>query len=138
AVEVNLGGWDTHDDNFTRIRSIGGQLDVAFARLVHDLKRSKLWESTVVVCHGEFGRTPRINERNGRGHYPRAWNMVVSGGPIVRGRVIGKTDERGEAPVEEPVQVPDFFFSMSHAFGFDPLRKFEVNERPIWYADKTG
>src|SRR5262249_31775490 len=59
-VEVSLDGWDTHNNNFERVRTLCGTLDAAFAALLTDLKASGLLESTLVVCMGEFGRTPKI------------------------------------------------------------------------------
>ena len=60
-VEVQLNGWDTHRDNFTRTTKLTTTLDMGFAALVADLKQRKLLDKTLVVCMGEFGRTPRIN-----------------------------------------------------------------------------
>jgi len=138
CVEVRLGGWDTHQDNFERIRPLAAQLDAGMAQLIADLRKRNLFDNTAIACYGEFGRTPRINGNNGRDHYPRAWSMVLAGGPFRRGAQVGRTDETGSKVIERPVTVPDFFRSMAHACGFDPLRKFEVNDRPIWYVDKAG
>jgi len=138
CVEISLGGWDTHNDNFNRLRDLGKVLDQGLAALIKDLKDRDMLDETVVACYGEFGRTPRINANTGRDHYPRAWSMMLSGGPFPRGKVVGATDETGSAPAHTPISVPDFFHSMAHAFGYDAMRKFEVNERPIWYSDKEG
>lgn len=138
CVEVRLGGWDTHQDNFERIRPLAQQLDIGMSQLITELRARKLFDSTAIACYGEFGRTPRINGNNGRDHYPRAWSMVLAGGPFARGRRVGMTDETASRVVERPVTVPDFFRSLAHAAGFDPMRKFEVNDRPIWYVDKAG
>jgi hypothetical protein len=139
CVEVRLNGWDTHDNHADRISALCGQLDPAMSGLIDDLKKRKMFGDTGVACYGEFGRTPKLdNGRNGRGHYPRAWSMVLAGGPFARGRVVGETDGKGERVVSGAVTVPDFFRSMAHAAGVDPLRQFHVNERPIWYVDKAG
>ncbi|NUQ35762.1 MAG: DUF1501 domain-containing protein [Planctomycetaceae bacterium] len=138
SVEVTLNGWDTHNDGFTTMRNLGAGLDVAFAQLIKDLKRLKLFDSTVIACHGEFGRSPNITSDGGRGHFPRAWSTVLAGGPFVRGKKIGSTDKQGDKVVERPVEVPDFFRSMAHAFGFDAFKEFEINDRPTWYVDKKG
>ncbi|MCH8138573.1 MAG: DUF1501 domain-containing protein, partial [Proteobacteria bacterium] len=69
-VEVGLGGWDTHQDNFNQTRSLLNVLDPAFATLIRDLGQRGLLKETLVVWLGEFGRTPRINANNGRDHWP--------------------------------------------------------------------
>src|SRR5262249_59320238 len=75
-VEVEMNGWDTHQDNFTRTKSLSETVDPAFAALVTDLKVRGLLEKTLVIWMGEFGRTPRINPRTGRDHFPRAFNVA--------------------------------------------------------------
>lgn len=119
-VEVRMGGWDTHQDNFNRVADQAGQVDPAFAALVSDLSSRELLDSTLVVWMGEFGRTPRINARTGRDHFPRAFNVVLAGGGIRGGRVIGRTSDDGMEVVERPVTVADLFCSFCHALGIDP------------------
>ena len=97
-VEVTLGGWDTHQDNFDRVKNLSGQVDPPIAALITDLKDRGLLDSTLVVWMGEFGRTPNINARGakpGRDHYPQAWSLMMLGGGIKGGPVIGKTDKEG-------------------------------------------
>src|SRR4029077_8859474 len=75
-VEITLGGWDTHQNNFERVKQLSQQVDPALSALVNDLKSRGLLDSTLVIWMGEFGRTPKINARGdkpGRDHYPRAW-----------------------------------------------------------------
>src|SRR5207302_1947069 len=82
---VGLGGWDTHQDNWTRVKNLSGQVDVAMSSLVLDLKERGLLDSTLVIWMGEFGRTPHINQRGakpGRDHYPRAWSLAMFGGGL--------------------------------------------------------
>src|SRR5688572_8967468 len=82
-VEVSLGGWDTHQDNFTRVKNLSGQVDAAASALITDLKDRGLLDSTLVIWMGEFGRTPNINARGakpGRDHFPRAWTLAMFGG----------------------------------------------------------
>src|SRR4029453_5586554 len=82
-VEVTLGGWDTHQNNFERVRTLSNQVDPAMSQLGTDLRQRGLLDSTLVIWMGEFGRTPRINARGaqpGRDHYPRAWSSVMAGG----------------------------------------------------------
>ncbi len=93
-VEVTLGGWDTHDNNFNAVRNLCGSLDPAWSGLMNDLRDRNLLDSTLVIWMGEFGRTPGINPRSGRDHYPPAWSVVLGGGGIRGGQVVGRTSAR--------------------------------------------
>jgi len=131
-VEVMSNGWDTHDDNFGRSKRLAGEVDQPFAQLVVDLKQRGLLDSTLVVWMGEFGRTPRINPRGGRDHYPVAFNMALAGGGVRGGQVIGKTDAAGATVADRPVTVPDLFQTLCHVMGIDSGRKnMASNGRPI-------
>jgi hypothetical protein len=138
-VEVVLGGWDTHQDNFSRVKSLSAQVDPALSALVTDLKERGLLDSTLVVWMGEFGRTPRINTRGpkpGRDHYPRAWTSVLVGGGIKGGQVVGKTDKEGAAVVERPIPVVDFLATVCQVLGVDYTKKNDAGDRPIRIVDK--
>ena len=76
-------------------------------------------DKTLVVWMGEFGRTPQINPRAGRDHYPRAFNVVLAGGGVRGGQVIGETDEAGTEVIDRPVTVTDLFRSIYHTLGID-------------------
>jgi uncharacterized protein (DUF1501 family) len=118
-VEVTLGNWDTHQDNFNRSKTLCEQLDQPLTALVADLKQRGLLDSTLILCVGEFGRTPRINPNSGRDHYPRAFSGLVAGCGIRGGQVIGRTSAGGEEVVERPVTVADLLRSVCHALGID-------------------
>lgn len=118
-VEVNQEGWDTHDDNFTRTASSNGVIDQPMSQLVRDLKQRGMLDRTLVIWMGEFGRTPRINPRAGRDHYPRAFNVVLAGGGMRGGQVIGETDEGGVDVKNRPVTVSDLFRTIYKALGID-------------------
>jgi hypothetical protein len=122
-VEVALGGWDTHADNFNAVRRLCGTLDPAWATLLADLRERRLLDSTLVVWMGEFGRTPVINPRLGRDHYPAAWSVVLGGGGIRGGRVVGRTSAGGDAVEERPVAVADLLGTICLALGLDPARQ---------------
>jgi uncharacterized protein (DUF1501 family) len=122
-VEVTSNGWDTHDDNFARSKRLAGEVDQPFAQLLRDLKARGMLGKTLVVWMGEFGRTPRINPRGGRDHYPRAFNAVLAGGGIRGGRVIGETDAGGNAVEERPVTVPDLFQTICTSLAIDPAKE---------------
>jgi uncharacterized protein (DUF1501 family) len=135
-VEVTLGGWDTHQDNFEQVKALCDVLDPAWAALLDDLAQRGLLDSTLVVWMGEFGRTPGINPRNGRDHYPAAWSVVLGGGGIRGGQVVGKTSKDGLAVEERPVKVPDLMATICLALGLDPRKQNMSNvARPIRLAD---
>lgn len=118
-VEVNLGNWDTHQDNAERTKTLCGQLDTPYAALIEDLSQRGLLDKTLVIWMGEFGRTPRINPRGGRDHYPRAFNVVLSGGGIRGGQVIGRTDDGGTSVEDRPVTVNDLFRTICRSLSID-------------------
>jgi hypothetical protein len=118
-VEVSLGNWDTHQDNFNRSRNLCGQLDQPFAALLADLKSRGMLDNTLVIWTGEFGRTPRINPNSGRDHFPRAFTSTLAGGGVKGGQTIGRTDADGEAVADRPVSVNDLLRTVCHSLGID-------------------
>jgi hypothetical protein len=135
-VEVALGQWDTHQDNFNRTRTLNGQIDQPIAALLADLKSRGLLDSTLVIWTGEFGRTPRINPNRGRDHFPRAFTSVLAGGGVKGGQVIGATDDGGEAVKDRPVSVNDLLRTACHAVGIDPDKQnMSSIGRPIKIVD---
>ncbi|MGD9723211.1 MAG: DUF1501 domain-containing protein [Pirellulales bacterium] len=136
CVEVVLNGWDTHFDNFPRVKEMAGQVDQPFAYLLSDLHQRGMLDKTLVVWMGEFGRTPRINPRAGRDHYPRAFNVVVAGGGIQGGRVIGRTDAGGAEVEDRPVAVTDLLQTFCKSLQIDPkIENIAPNGRPIKIVD---
>jgi uncharacterized protein (DUF1501 family) len=137
-VEAELNGWDTHNDNFDRVKALAETADPAFAALVNDLKDRGMLDKTLVIWMGEFGRTPKINGRTGRDHFPRAFNVALAGGGVKGGQVIGSTSDNGMEAKSRPVTVPDLFCSVYHALKIDP-RKENISGlgRPIKLMD-TG
>jgi hypothetical protein len=119
CVEVAVGNWDTHQDNFSRSSELCQQMDQPYAFLLQDLKQRGLLESTLVVWMGEFGRTPRINSRGGRDHYPRAYNVALAGAGVHGGQVIGTTDASGSTVTDQPVDVPDLLRTIFQALRVD-------------------
>ncbi len=118
-VEVTLGNWDTHLDNFKRVGDLCGQLDQPYAALIADLKSRGLLDSTLVIWTGEFGRTPRVNPNSGRDHFPRAFTSIMAGGGVKGGQVIGSTDAGGDAVQDRPVSVNDFLRTACHSLNID-------------------
>lgn len=123
-VEVNLGGWDTHADNFRQTAALCGMLDPAMSALLHDLERRGLLDETVVVWMGEFGRTPEINAGRGRDHWPGGFSVVLGGGGVQGGRVIGELDEDGREIRKDPIRVQDLFATLCVLLGIDPDKRF--------------
>jgi hypothetical protein len=91
CVEITLSGWDSHVNNHEIQAGLVSVLDPAFATLIRDLKRRDLLEHTVVLCGGEFGRTPSVNPAAGRDHWPHGFSVAMAGGGIQGGRVVGET-----------------------------------------------
>ena len=136
-VEVTLGGWDTHQDNFTRVPELCGSLAPGMAALIADLEQRGLLESTLVLCMGEFGRSPRINPNDGRDHFPNCFSAVLAGGGVRGGQVIGKTSDDGMSVVDRPVVVPDLIATICAAMGIDHTEWFQTPVgRPIQIANK--
>jgi hypothetical protein len=139
-VEVTLGGWDTHQNNFDRVKQLSQQVDPAMSALINDLKSRGLLDSTLVIWMGEFGRTPRINTRGarpGRDHYPRAWSTVLVGGGLKGGQVIGATDKEGATVTERPISALDFMATVCSILGINYNKQNNTpNGRPIRVVDK--
>jgi hypothetical protein len=114
-VEVESNGWDTHQDNFNRTKTLAETVDPGFAALVSDLKERGRLDRTLVIWMGEFGRTPKINPNTGRDHFPRAFNVALAGGGIKGGRVIGSTSADGMEVKDRPVHVNDLFCTFCQA-----------------------
>ncbi len=134
-VEVQLDGWDTHDDNFNRVSSLCEEIDRPMSVLIEDLKERGLLDQTLVLWMGEFGRTPRINARSGRDHYPRAYSVAMAGSGVKGGQVIGRTDDLGEEIKDRPIQVADLFRTVFQALGIDPNSENHAAGRPIKLAN---
>lgn len=125
CVEVNLGGWDMHNNIFPSLHNNnrGGnadRLDKGFGTLIKDLNDRGLLDSTVVLWMGEFGRTPRINQNGGRDHWARCWSVVLAGGGIKGGQVYGSTDSDGTSVKDDPCTIGDVFATVYQALGINP------------------
>ncbi len=135
-VEVRVNGWDTHDDNHARVASLASRVDPATAALVADLKERGMLDSTLVVWMGEFGRTPKINAREGRDHFPKAWNILMAGAGVKGGQVIGSTTDDGNEIKDNPISVPDLFTSICKAVNIDPrIETMSPQGRPLKIVD---
>jgi hypothetical protein len=113
--------WDGHNDCITNHRTHAGETDQPIAALIADLKRTGLWDDTLLVWGGEFGRTPTSEgvDKPGRDHNWHGFTMWLAGGGVRGGQAIGATDEIGFAAVEEPYHVRDLHATILHLMGLD-------------------
>jgi hypothetical protein len=132
-VTVNLGGWDTHSDNFNALKNrLLPTLDAGLSGLFLALQGKGLLASTTVFVTGEFGRTPQINPRGGRDHWPRAMCCLLAGGGIQGGRVVGESDSRGEGPKDDPISPDDVAATFYQSLGIDPRKEYRTpTGRPV-------
>lgn len=139
-VTVTDRGWDTHEELDLRLRqgytggSVGKipKLDVAYSALIEDLHQRGLLESTLVMVMGEFGRTPKLNPRGGRDHWPRAFSVALAGGGVRGGQVIGSSDAHGERPTDRPVTPSDLARTVYHLLGISGEHELHTGDgRPV-------
>jgi uncharacterized protein (DUF1501 family) len=134
-VEVTLGGWDTHKDADKRVKVLSEQLDPAMAALLAGLKQRGLLATTLVLCLGEFGRSPKDGSR----HYARAWTAVLGGGGLRTGQVIGGTGRSGADVEKQPLSCPDFMAAVCRAIGIDYTKDYTTRSgRPMHKVDKKA
>jgi hypothetical protein len=126
-VTINYKGWDTHKQHFQAMRTKLPELDKGVASLLQDLSDTKLLDSTIVWCCGEFGRTPKVQWEEpwggGRGHWGKVFSALVAGGGFKGGRVVGASDAKGETVKDRPVYPGDVIASMYELLGIDPDAK---------------
>ncbi len=137
AVEVTHLNYDSHENNFSHHQSLAAELDPALSSLIRDLAERKLLESTVILCLGEFGRTPRINPKDGRDHWPSGFSCLVGGGGLASGVVLGSTDPTGSRKEpDDPIQIPDLYATMLQTLGIDfEHQVITPISRPIRYSE---
>ncbi len=141
-VTVNHRGWDTHTELVTRLRDgftgartpvgLVPSLDRALSALLDDLGASGLLDETLIVVMGEFGRTPKMNVRGGRDHWPRVFSVAMGGAGIPGGTVIGSSDATGEVPKERPVTPADVTATLLSLLGVDRHAELQTEDgRPV-------
>jgi uncharacterized protein (DUF1501 family) len=138
-VEVQMGGWDTHYDNFTSVQARCKDFDQAYAALITDLHQRGKLQDTLVVVATEFGRTPEIKSehKNGRDHHPTAYSCLLAGGGIKGGMKYGETDSSGDKVKNKPVTPQDFNATIAQALGLPyDLVIMSPSKRPFKIADK--
>ena len=138
-VEVTLDGWDTHANNFEQVKTLSQQLDRGVASLFKDLSDRGLLSDTLVVCQGEFGRTPSINGQGGRDHWPATWAVMLGGAGVRGGEIVGRTSADGTRLESDPVRTADLMATVFQGIGLDPRKQNMSNVgRPIRLADPEG
>ncbi|MEE3372958.1 MAG: DUF1501 domain-containing protein [Planctomycetota bacterium] len=121
-------GWDTHVKNFDLLPNRHCPvLDTAFSAFLDDMDSHGLMDQTLVVCMGEFGRTPRINNRASRDHWPQNYFSMWAGAGVRTGQVIGASDRKGERPVTRPIEPTGVGVTMLDALGIDSVARAELN-----------
>jgi uncharacterized protein (DUF1501 family) len=119
CVSVSISDFDTHQQNFARMRTLGPIVDHAIHALITDLDERGMLEDVTVVAWGEFGRTPKINDKAGRDHWPKVAMGLLAGGGMRGGQVIGATDRYAAEAVERPVHYQDVIATLYHNIGID-------------------
>lgn len=124
-VTIPSGGWDTHQNHFEQVkRELQPKLDQAYSALLADLSDRGMLDSTLVLCLGEFGRTPRVNKDAGRDHWPSVFSAAIGGGGVKTGLVIGASDDTASFPAERPVRIEDLAATIYRALGIDYHREY--------------
>ncbi len=112
------GSWDTHSSNFTKMKgSLAPTLDTAASALIDDLAERGRLDDTLVVINAEFGRTPKINSRSGRDHWPWVYSLALAGAGVQGGAVFGSSDESAAYPESHPRGPEDFAATLYHLLG---------------------
>lgn len=112
--------------------SLGPAFDKALSTLLDDLSTKGLFDDTLVVATGEFGRTPHLNVNGGRDHWPHVWSALVAGGETPGGQVVGASDARSSAPIERPVHISELTATIYHHLGINPESSLALlNEREL-------
>lgn len=136
-VQVNLGGFDLHTNIDVGMQRQGAMVDQALNALIIDLKNRGLFDETLIVLNTEFGRTPKINDDDGRDHHPQAYCALMCGGGIIGGQVYGKMDEQSNNVIENKCTPNDLNATIASAMGIDISSVlYSPTKRPFTIADK--
>jgi hypothetical protein len=145
CVTIGFGSFDTHLDNFNRLRVVLPVIDRGLANLIQDLHDRGMDQDVVTVMWGEFGRTPKVGDRpentdplarSGRDHWPPVMSAVIAGGGLKMGQVVGSTTAHAEYPKDRPYRVPQVLSTIYHALGIDPSLTFTNGSgRPMYILD---
>jgi hypothetical protein len=122
CVSISISDFDTHSSNFPRMKTLLPMVDHGLHALVTDLQERGLWDDVTIVVWGEFGRTPVVNSKGGRDHWPRVGPALLAGGSIQGGQVLGQTDRTASTVKSRPITYKDIFTTLYHTLGIDPQR----------------
>ncbi|MBI3464938.1 MAG: DUF1501 domain-containing protein [Planctomycetes bacterium] len=135
AAETHGGHWDMHENNFGMLRVNLPVLDQIYTALVEDLDARGLLDSTLVVVMGEMGRTPKVNRKAGRDHWPQCGFCLLTGRGVKQGMVFGSSDKHAAYPVDHPITSGDIVATIYHLLGVDPhLSVPDLDGRPVHVA----
>lgn len=147
-VTVFHSGWDTHEDLVLQLRDgysgaktgVGliPTLDLGFSALITDLEERGLLDEVLVVAMGEFGRTPKLNTRGGRDHWPRVFSVVLAGGGVRGGQVIGASDRTGESPRDNPITPSDLACTIYTLLGIPPDHALHTRDGRTIHVNQDG
>ena len=131
-VTLYHGGWDHHTDIFKSLDKKLPPFEASIAALIQDLKNKGMLERTLVVVLGEFGRTPKINDRGGRDHWSNAMSVMFAGGGTRGGQVIGATDRQGYSAIERVLSPENFVSTIYKKLGINPGKVLRTPDgRPV-------
>jgi hypothetical protein len=143
CVTVAFGAWDWHSNREGPIEQLSRKylpvFDHALATFLQDLDERGLLETTSVVVWGEFGRTPRINAKGGRDHWPSIQSVLLAGSGLRSGQILGETDRTGGVPISRPIHVQEVFATLYRALGIDvnAIKIPDFNGRPRYLVDEN-
>ena len=129
-MSVSFSDFDTHSGNFKRLHQLLPMIDHGLHALVTDLDERGMLDDVSVVVWGEFGRTPNINAKGGRDHWPRVGMAMLAGGGMRVGQVIGATDRTASTATDRPIHYKDVFATLYHNLG--------INAATTTIVDTTG
>jgi hypothetical protein len=138
SMSASWGGWDTHSNNFKSLRTRNlPQMDNGLSSLIWDLDRLGMLKDVTVVVWGEFGRTPRVNTKAGRDHWPKLSTAFLAGGGMKTGQAIGSSTKYGEYASNRPVDYQEVHATLYHNLGIDPLNTtiIDPSGRPQYLLD---
>ncbi|MEO8497783.1 MAG: DUF1501 domain-containing protein [Planctomycetota bacterium] len=137
VVTINYGFWDWHGNNFKTAEEEFPVFEKALTALVEDLHERGLDKDVTVLAWGEFGRTPKINDKAGRDHWPGVCSALLAGGGMRTGQVIGSTDRLGGEAADRPVSFQEVFATLYHNLGvnLNADRLFDFRGRPQYLVD---
>lgn len=130
CVSISISDFDTHTRNFAALRYLGPLVDHALDTLVTDLEERGMLQDVMIIVWGEFGRTPRINDKAGRDHWTKVAMGIMAGGHLKTGQVIGATDKHAAEVTQRPVHYQDVIATLYHHL--------EIDARSITLTDTTG